>query len=182
MRVPLAVDLHINKFNGAAITDKDSGITNGVVEKRGDTFYVTQRPSIDVFEDASVTVSDARGRAIYYWDGNSALYFANNDTIYKTAYGTTVGTVSSGTKKCKFLVMGTTLLFLDAENDQGLAILPHGMRLIIWRQKGTRTVGNILENITITSLCTDQRLSSFSMIQRIQQAVRYLAGRIYHSR
>ena len=122
MRVPLAVDLHINKFNGAAITDKDSGITNGVVEKRGDTFYVTQRPSIDVFEDASVTVSDARGRAIYYWDGNSALYFANNDTIYKTAYGTTVGTVSSGTKKCKFLVMGTTLLFLDAENDQGFTI------------------------------------------------------------
>lgn len=123
MRLPLAPPLHINDFNGATITEKDSGITNGIVEKRGNVLYTTQRPSIDVFEDASVNVSDARGRAVYYWDAASDLYFLNNDTIYKNSHASVVSTSpTAGTKKCKFVEVGGVLVLLDAENDQGFTI------------------------------------------------------------
>lgn len=123
MRLSLAPDLHINAFNGASITEKDSGITNGIVEKRGDILYTTQRPSIDVFEDASVNVSDARGRAIYYWDAAADLYFLNDDTIYKNSHASVVGTdPTAGTKKCKFVEVGTKLVLLDPENNQGFII------------------------------------------------------------
>ena len=68
MRLPVTPDLFINKFSGASITELDSGVTNGVIELRGDVPYLTQRPPIDLFGDASATISDARGRGIYYWD------------------------------------------------------------------------------------------------------------------
>jgi len=123
MRLSLAPDLHINAFNGATITEQDSGITNGIVEKRGEILYTTQRPSIDVFEDASVNVSDARGRAVYYWDAAADLYFLNNDTIYKNSHASVVSsTPTAGTKKCKFVEIGTKLVLLDAENNQGFII------------------------------------------------------------
>jgi len=123
MRIPLTPDLHINAFNGATITEKDSGITNGIVEKRGEILYLTQRPSIDVFEDASVNVSDARGRAIYHWDAANDLYFFNNDTIYKNSHATVVSaSPTAGTKQCTFLEAGTYLVLLDAENNEGWTI------------------------------------------------------------
>ena len=123
MRIPLTPDLHISAFNGATITEKDAGITNGIVEKRGDVLYTTQRPSIDVFDDASTNVSDARGRAIYYWDAADDLYLLNNDTIYKNNHGSTVSSSpTAGTKKCKFIEAGGKLVLLDAENDQGFTI------------------------------------------------------------
>lgn len=123
MRLPLTPNLHINAFVGATITEKDSGITNGIVEKRGDTLYVTQRPSIDVFEDASVNVSDARGRGIYYWDAAADLYFINNGTLYKNSHASVVSTSpTAGTKKCKFIEAGGKLVLLDTENSQGFTI------------------------------------------------------------
>lgn len=123
MRISLTPDLHINAFTGATITEQDSGITNGVVEKRGQIFYTTQRPSIDVFEDASVNVSDARGRAIYHWDAADDLYFLNNDTIYKNSHAATVSSApTAGTKKCKFVEISDKLVLLDAENDQAFTI------------------------------------------------------------
>lgn len=123
MRISLTPDLHINAFNGATITEQDAGITNGVVEKRGETFYVTQRPSIDIFDDASTNVSDARGRAVYYWDAAADLYLLNNDTIYKNTHGTVVSSSPTvGTKKCKFLEAGSVLVLLDAENDEAWTI------------------------------------------------------------
>jgi len=123
MRLSPAVDLHINKFSGAAITERESGIINGVVEKRGNVQYVTQRPSIDVFDDASASVSDARGRAIYHWDAADDLYLLNNDTIYKNSHASVVSTSpTAGTKKCKFLEIGGHLVLLDAENSQGFKI------------------------------------------------------------
>jgi len=123
MRVSLAPDLHINAFNGATITEYDSGITNGIVEKRGDILYTTQRPSIDVFEDASVNVSDARGRAVYHWETADDLYFLNNDTIYKNSHASVVSTAPTvGTKKCTFLEAGVYLVLLDAENGEAWTI------------------------------------------------------------
>ena len=32
MRIPLLVDLQINAFDGASITEKESGITNGMID------------------------------------------------------------------------------------------------------------------------------------------------------
>ena len=123
MRIPVTPDLHINAFNGATITEKDAGITNGIVDKRGPVPFVTQRPSIDVFDDASAAVSDARGRAIYYWDEAADLYFLNNDTIYKNSHAAVVSTTpTAGTKKCKFVEAGGKLVLLDAENNQGFTI------------------------------------------------------------
>lgn len=123
MRLPLTPNFHINAFNGATITEKDSGITNGIVEKRGNTIYTTQRPSIDVFDDASANVADARGRAIYYWADAEDLYLINNGTIYKNSHATTVSTSpTAGTKKCKFIEAGGKLVLLDAENNQGFTI------------------------------------------------------------
>lgn len=64
MRLPVTPNLHINQFSGATITELESGMTNGVGEKRGDIIYLTQRPSIDVFADASDNSAAGRGRAI----------------------------------------------------------------------------------------------------------------------
>lgn len=123
MRIPVTPNLHINAFSGATITELESGITNGVVEKRGNTLYLTQRPSIDVFEDASAQSAGSRGRAIFYWEENSALYILNDGTLYKNSQSNSISTSpTSGTKKCKFLVLGSTLILLDKENDQGFTI------------------------------------------------------------
>ena len=46
------VDMHINAFSGGTITELESGITNGVVQTKNGITYLTQRPSIDIFEDA----------------------------------------------------------------------------------------------------------------------------------
>jgi hypothetical protein len=126
MRIPLAQDLHINAFSSGSITDMESGVTNGIVIKSASGPYLTQRPSIDVFEDASLTVTDQKGRAIYYWAYNSALYFVNNNTIYKGTYGTVIGTITAGTQKCYFLELGTLLILLDPQNDQGWTISTGG--------------------------------------------------------
>lgn len=123
MKIPLFPDLHINAFTGATIDEKDAGITNGIVEKRGETMYVTQRPSIDVFEDASTNANDSRGRAVFYWDEAADLYFINNGTIYKNSHSTIVSVLPTvGTKKCTFIEAGGKLVLLDAENNQGFTI------------------------------------------------------------
>lgn len=49
LRLPLAADLAIDGFAGAAI-DYERGLTNAIIETRGGTAYVTQRPGIDVFD------------------------------------------------------------------------------------------------------------------------------------
>ena len=127
IRIPLAVDLHINRFYGATISEYDRGIVNGIVDRVGDRLYVTQRPSIDIFDDASATVADARGRAIYYWDENNGLYFVNNATVYKNAYSSPLGTISAGTQKCYFMTLNSNLILIDPENDQGWIISKSGV-------------------------------------------------------
>jgi len=127
MRLPVLPDLHINKFSGATITEMEAGMTNAVGEKRNGITYLTQRPPIDLFDDASATISDARGRAAYYWDTASALYILNADTIYKGSYSTSLSTSpTTGTKKCKFIEVGSLLVLLDAENNEGWTITTGG--------------------------------------------------------
>lgn len=53
LRLPLAAALDINRFTGGTIEEYDKGLTNAIVDRRGDRLYITQRPAIDVFESRS---------------------------------------------------------------------------------------------------------------------------------
>jgi hypothetical protein len=102
-------------------------MTNAIVYDEGGKLIVSQRPGIDIFEEADTHIADARGRAISYWEANSALYIVNNDTIYKGSQSSELGgagngAITAGTEKCKFLVLDDKLILLDAANDQGWTI------------------------------------------------------------
>jgi len=115
MKIETAPDLMIRAFGGATISNKESGIVNGIVTSQG----TTQRPSISI----QVAASSARGRAIYYWTTNSTLYILNDDTIYKNSYATALATtITAGTTKCKFLQLGSYLILLDPDDDAGYTI------------------------------------------------------------
>ena len=127
MRLNPVVDIHINAFSGAGVNELESGIRNGIVKTKtvnGQPVpYVTQRPAIDIFEDADTHISDARGRAVHFWDTDSALWIFNNDTLYKDTQAASVSSApTAGTKKCMFLELGTTLILLDAENNEAWTI------------------------------------------------------------
>ena len=127
MRLPLAQDLQINAFSSGQIINLESGTKNGVIVKNSTGAYLTQRPSVDVFEDASLTVTKQKGRGIYYWASNAGLYFVNDDTVYKGTYGTVIGTISLGTQKCYFFEVNTLLILLDPQNDKGWTITSGGI-------------------------------------------------------
>lgn len=126
MRIPLTPNLGINLFSGGTITQLESGTVNGVIENNESGPYLTQRPAINVSEDASATVSAAKGRGIYYWDGNTDVYFVNNATVYKTSYATVIGTITAGIEKCYFFSIGARLVLLDPANDRGWTITTGG--------------------------------------------------------
>jgi len=123
MRLLSYADLHINAFSGATITELDAGVTNGMVDKRGETLYLTQRPSIDLFEDASAQGGGDRGRGLIFWDETADLYIINDGTLYKGSHSNSISTLpTAGTKKCYFFVLGETLVLLDPANDEGFTI------------------------------------------------------------
>jgi hypothetical protein len=120
VKIPLTVNLHIEGFAGGHITRFNSGSTNLVYAQYDDgTWYATQRPGVNQFEDASATVADARGRGAYYWDQVADKYFVNNDTVYKGGYANPVGTITAGTQRVFMADIGDNLVILDAENNEG---------------------------------------------------------------
>ncbi len=127
IRIPVIPDYRINAFSGGTISELESGITNGMIEVREGIPYLTQRPSIDIFEDASDGGAGTRGRAIHYWNDATSLYILNAGTLYKGSYATSLSTSpTTGTQRCKFLEFGAVLLLLDAENDQLFTITTGG--------------------------------------------------------
>ena len=122
IRIPIARNLDIDAFVGGAITEQSSYMSNVMVEQHssdtGDRMIVTQRPAIDMVEDASGTVADGKGRGIYRWDSEDADYFINDDTVYKAGYTTIIGTISSGTDRCSFHEVGDRLIIVDPENNE----------------------------------------------------------------
>jgi len=126
VRLPLAVDMIIDSFSGGTITSMSTYMKNAVLEKHssdtGDRIFITQRPSINMIEDCSDTVAKVKGRATYYWPTTNAIYMVNDDTIYKGSYGTTIGTITSGVDKCKFLEVGSLLVLIDPQNNEGWTI------------------------------------------------------------
>lgn len=121
-RIPLARNMSLAAFNGGTITDYSSYMKNAMVDQidsdTGNRNIVMQRPAINMVEDASVTVFKVNGRGIYYWGATGADYFINEDTLYKAGYVTTIGTITSGTKKCSFHEIGGKLVIVDPENNE----------------------------------------------------------------
>lgn len=121
--LPLTVDLHITGFAGGVVTEKESGCKNVVFDQYGDgRWYATQRPGINQLEDASVLISDNRGRGAYYWDAAGTKYIVNNDTVYQTTYGGSTMTISAGTERVFIAECGDYLVILDQENNEGWTI------------------------------------------------------------
>jgi len=141
VRLPLIPNVHINAFVGGAITELESGITNGVVHKKGEVVYVTQRPGVDIVEDASTHIADTKGRGLYYWPENSTLYIINGGTLYKASQAISLSTSpTAGTERCYFFALGGVLLMLDPQNDEAWSI----------------TTGDTVAQITDTDFPTEQ--------------------------
>lgn len=120
LNIPLAVNLHIEKFSGGSVTEVESGSTNIVIDQYHDgRWYATQRPGINQLEDASVTIADERGRGGYYWDAVGDKYIVNNDTVYKGSYAGSTMAISTGTERVFMEVVGDNLVIIDQENNEG---------------------------------------------------------------
>lgn len=126
MKISLATDLEIQAFSGSTITDYNSGSTNVIVNKIGQRFQVTQRPSIDISEDSSdaaLSHLNNRGRGLYYWENNTKLYIVHDNDVYSQNQQTAsaAGTITAGSEPVTMLEsLGTPyLIILDAENNEG---------------------------------------------------------------
>lgn len=123
MRLPATPQLHINAFSGGTITELESGITNGIVQTKNGIPYLTQRPAIDVFEDADGLTADARGRGVFFWSENSILYIVNNDNLYKSNQGASISSgLTAGTKRVYFFPIGGKIILTDPENDEAWSV------------------------------------------------------------
>ena len=124
MRIPVTTSLAIDNFSGGVINIASSSTTNAIFNKYADgRLFFTQRPSINIFEDASVTVADTKGRGIYYWNEVSARYFVNDNVVYKGDYSSPLGVnLTTGTDKVYFFEVGEYLVILDPQNNEGWTI------------------------------------------------------------
>ncbi len=126
MELELAVDLDIKEYNDTTITKYDSGLTNAIVRVADNKVEITQRPSIDITEDASgIAGIEARARGIYYWEENAKIYIVNDNDIFESTQDSTriaenTGTFGTGTEKVTILETIATpkLIFIDAENNK----------------------------------------------------------------
>jgi len=123
-RIPVITNLSIDSFSGGVVTKVASSTKNAVFGTYSDgRVYATQRPSINIFEDASATVADEQGRGIYYWNKVDARYFVNKDTVYKGDYSSPLAaTMTAGTDKVYFFEVGDYLVIIDPENNEGWTI------------------------------------------------------------
>ncbi len=123
VRIPVTANLHIENFSGGTVTELASGSTNGIVQTKGQSLYLTQRPGINISEDASTLTSDAKGRGITYWATNGIVYIINNGTLYKGSQGVVLSTApATGTNRCYFFPINGMLIMLDPQNDEGWSI------------------------------------------------------------
>lgn len=129
LNVNFITDLDIHLFSGSGITDYEAGTTNCLVHTRNGKNKLTQRPSIDVTEDASELGSPPdkdRGRGIYYWENNAKLYIVNDNDVFAETQNSTrliesAGSFPSGSERVTILeTLGTPrLVILDAQNNEG---------------------------------------------------------------
>lgn len=124
MRISAITDLHIKKFAGGGLIRLSSYAKNAVYAKYPDNgnWYATQRPGINIFEDASAAGADAQGRGNYYWNKVGAKYIVNNDTVYKSSYSGSSMSITAGSERVYLFELGNYLVILDPENNEGWTI------------------------------------------------------------
>lgn len=126
LRIPLTSSLDPEVFGGGSITS-GTDARNIIYEKYSDgKLYGTQRPPIAVVTDASAASVNIRGRGCYFWEATNALYFINNNTIYKGNYATTIGTITAGIEPVTMLELGSRIVIIDHENNRGWTITTGG--------------------------------------------------------
>ena len=123
MKISIVKSLHIEDFAGTSIETADYFNVNAIIGSYEDgRIYATQRPSIDIFADASEdsTPKLGNGRGVYYWTKASDRFIVINDKIYKNSSDSTaIATISAGTRKVYFVEMVNWLVILDPENNEG---------------------------------------------------------------
>lgn len=120
MRIQVVTYLNIEEFTGGSVDVKVSGTINCIYGQRPDgTVFATQRPGINIFEDCSLTVSDAQGRGVYYWNEVGDKYIVNYDTVYKGSYSGTTMSITAGLERVDIFECGNNLVLIDAENNEG---------------------------------------------------------------
>ena len=126
MRIPVTTSLTIEDFTAGVVTVPVSITKNCIFGKRASgQVFATQRPGTNIFLNVSDTaVTDVQGRGIYYWEAVDAIYFVNNDEVYKTSYtgALTGASMTAGTERVEFFEVGDYLVIIDAENNQGFWI------------------------------------------------------------
>ncbi|MBT8448598.1 MAG: packaged DNA stabilization protein gp10 [Gammaproteobacteria bacterium] len=121
MKLPIPTNLDVKTFSSGKVTVTRAGTKNVIYEKTPDgKVLASQRPSVLLYEDASVSVADEKGRGIYFWEKVGLPYFVNDDTVYKTNYaGPLAATISSGRQQVDFFEIGDYLVILDYQNNEG---------------------------------------------------------------
>jgi len=110
MRIPVTTSLTIEDFTAGVVTVPVSITKNCIFGKRASgQVFATQRPGTNIFLNVSDTaVTDVQGRGIYYWEAVDAIYFVNNDEVYKTSYtgALTGASTTAGTERVEFFEVG----------------------------------------------------------------------------
>ena len=122
-RIPIVKSLHIENVSGTGINAADYFNKNTILGEYSDgRLYAMQRPSIDIWEDASATLAPdtQKGRGVYFWDDANSWYFVNDDTVYKDSYSSALAqSISSGTRRVYFVELVNYLVILDPANNEG---------------------------------------------------------------
>jgi len=119
--VPVSTQISIEEFSGGVITVPQSMCTNIVFGKYpSGNVFATQRPSINIFEKANITVADEKGRGVYHSNLINDRYFVNDGVVYKGSYANPlVQNISTGIERVEFFEVGDFLVIIDAENNEG---------------------------------------------------------------
>lgn len=122
--LPMPVSLKIEEFTAGVFTIADSFARNCIFDQYDNKkLFATQRPGVNIHDDASVTTADVRGRGIYHWQKQNELYFVNDTKVYKGGYSVALAaTLDSGIERVEFFEVGDYLVILDQENNKGYTI------------------------------------------------------------
>ena len=136
MKLPIVKSLHIENFTGTGITNADYFNKNAIIGEYEDgRIYATQRPSIDIFDDATAAGIPEQGRGVYFWHDANDRYIVVADKVYKGSLGSvaiaTLGSSVGTTGKVYFVEMVNYLVILDPQNNQGWSIKSDALTTVV---------------------------------------------------
>jgi hypothetical protein len=100
------------------VVSDSSGAASTIAITDTDLFStLTDFSEVSTAVDGSAAPAVSAGRGIYFWEATDALYFVNDNTLFKESYEY-VDFLSSGYKRVYFTEIGTTLFIADPENDE----------------------------------------------------------------